>query len=362
MAWQWLGWLWAKCASGLCAWPGLGMATADALGRGTRKWGHWRLSSAASRALADGAGDRVQVSWLFFAWGASAGASAAIWTDKAVWGLAIASLSMGWLAAMMWGAKSQKAKALRGSVWLSMVSSSELCQSLGQRPAGYQSIDGACMPLRHLGFMELAKRLGPVGFEGELQREAKARRRLQAMMLACAGSAVAAKWLWRRRSDGRSMALWAKFWGDIGGDRGASKGERWELSASIMAVEMVLMTGSGVKIPNCTADAAELDEESIGVMWGLAPTDASNWRADGILQEEWRESLMACHCGQGRAKWGVARSEACERFTSVWCAALARTDSKWAALLDRSSELLEQKRLSESLPDTGLAKASSRRL
>jgi len=355
-----MGWLWAKCAGALCACPGLGKSGADALGRGTRRWAHWRLSSAAARALADGVGDRVQVTWLFFAWGTSVGASMAMWTDSPAWGCAIATLSVGWVAAMVRGAKSQRGKALRGRLWLAMVSSSELCQSLGQRPAGQVSIEDCGPSGRHLGFMELAKRLCTRAFEGERELEAKARRRLQAMMLACAGSTVSAKWLWRRRSDGRSMAMWAQAWGDIGGDRRATHGERWELSASIMGLKMVLMSGG--KIPACQANAAEVDEESLGVMWASAPADPALWRQDGKLQEQWRESLMACHSGQGHAKWGVFRSEACKSFTSSWCADLARSDEKWASLLDRSAELLEQKRLSESLGNDGLPSALSKRL
>lgn len=272
------------------------MERANWLGRAARKVMPWRSAGFAARCLANGSSQKKHGSALL----AGVGAWAAV--DILVGGGALGGAAMALaggalpLALAAWDGRRPSSKAAAGRLWLSLVSSSELCGSLtpgqDQQPAHWAGAQPrAGRGGRHVGFQELAMRLSrPLegGSESALSREA--RRRLLAMALACSGSDSAARWLWRRRSTQQSMKTWGTFLA-----KGAAAGsEAWELPNSMADLQFFARAGMSI----IALGASEASESSIPLLWcGLGEPNSGFQRA--LLAEA--ASAMA---NSQKAPWG----------------------------------------------------------
>lgn len=289
-----MGTLAAKALLAASAGPWAQMERANWLGRAARKVLPWRWAGFAARSLANGSSQKKHGSALLA--GAGAWVAVDIYTSGgAAW--AAATIVAGGaipFALLAWAGRRSGSKAAAGRLWLSLVSSSELCGSLAaaNRPpehwAGAQPWDGGG---RHVGFKELAMRLSkPLnqGSESPLHREA--RRRLLAMASACSGSEIAAKWLWRRRRSQQSMKTWGTFLAS-----GAKAGsEAWELPNSMADLQFFARAGQSI----IALGASEASESAIPLLWcGLGDP------SDPFQREILAEAASATN-GASKTPWG----------------------------------------------------------
>lgn len=267
---------------------------AEWLGRAARRALPWPLSGAAARSLAQAPAGGAQLGFL-----AAGSIGAGCWMAAAGWPwwwTCASAVASGALALAALERRRPASRLASGRVWLSLVSSSELCGSLapsGSDPtqwAGPQPRQGK--PWRSVGFQELAARLSkPLAPGPESDHHRQARRRLLGMALACAGSEAAARWLWRRRRAQQPMKTWGVFLAD--GSKAGS--EAWELSNSLADLHFFARAGEQA----FAMGASEASESSIPMLWcGLGDQKSS-------FQRQIRaEAIQALQDGHGHAQWG----------------------------------------------------------
>lgn len=365
MRWQFLGWLGAKLTGSVCTAPWMDAGKGDNFGRFLRRALPWRLSNEMARALAGGAGSKIEISWILMALALIGASGHMLYGDEAALRWVVLALATG-LATPVWFGRasgSPRVVVVRGRLWLALVSTGELCASMGRRPSGPDRgwammvglVDGVGAPMylgkslrarrmmRHVGFMEMAKRLArPLDplWGPESSQSLKARVRLRAMMLACAGSEHAARWLWRRRKSQLSMERWARSLGEGASDQS----ERWEVAQAARGIESFGMAVGGFPVP---FGANEATESSLPLLWATA-TIPSAWNQGESFAIEVRREVLMIMRGRSKPKWGWREEvDSSERFKKMLVMSLRQGVPQWESLASQAASLLEAEELGQ---------------
>ena len=331
-----IGWLLAKLLLIMCCGPWANERHSRNIGAYLRKKIPWRLGTSASRFMAESQVNQERIFWFLFAWGVSGGGVSFYLLDHLAWSALM--LLTGFIPGfwMLYYERKDEVNRSRGALWLGLVSSSELCQSLGRWPATAKFG-------RHAGFMELTQRLNvdESGMENPLAK--KCRHRLRAMALACAGSKLAAKWLWRRRRDQRSMAQWAREW-----SFSSTSEQSWELSSSMMSIAVPFQAGVGEQAITCHASAEALSEYSLPFMWAQAGV-VGLWGWQKGFERELQEEALKVYVGDDALPWGW-RSEPRVKFFEKFIVNSWFLHSKeWKNFLNAAVALLESEKIKDHL-------------
>lgn len=366
MGWTALGWMLGRLLWAACCLPGA-HRWADGWGRSARSGLPWRLASGAARTLAEPRRLRRSA-----AGGALLGLPVLVMGGHWIMAVSVAGAGIVSAIALARAGLPENALLARGRLWLAMASSSELAMSMGRKPGGPQCLDAGLerrageppLPLRgrrlvwHAGFLEMARRMARPMDGDETEQELRARVRLRAMMLACAGSENAARWLWRRRRSQWTMAGWAASYGE----GAAAGGERWEMSHALGSwAAGVSPRGTSQVLP---MDAKEASESSLPLLWAK-PAAPESWREGGAFEVDVRRECMAALGGASRPSmgWGWrAPSERAEAFKMRMASCMRRALPAWALLGSCSKELFEAEALEGAAPLGGVRGKATRRL